>query len=93
MLQIKEATGYLSLQNTLEEIWKQKWLMDILLQTQDSDPEGDMDSQDASRTPLTHPFFPSSSSHPHANSIPQHLFSATRILLQNFPLKFKMMAD
>lgn len=93
MLQLKEVTGYLSLQDTLEETWKQRWLMDNVLQTQDSDPEGDMDSQGASRTPPTHPFFPSSLSHPHANSIPQHLFSAMRSLLQTFPLKFKMMAD
>lgn len=31
---IKEGTGYLSLQNTLEKIWKQRWLMDSVLQTQ-----------------------------------------------------------
>lgn len=37
---------------------------DTLIQTQDSDPESGIDSQDAARTPPSHPFFPSSSSHP-----------------------------
>jgi len=45
MLRIKQAAGYQSLQETPEEIWKQRWLLDDLLQTQDSNLEGGTDLQ------------------------------------------------